>query len=169
MFGLFKKRKTITEHYQNLDYKKQIAESHGWLLEEVSDGLSGPASMSRTIRLTKEILVDEWARLFEGGKPHWPIITMRMSILHETVTVNNSSSVYGTGIEKVFRGTFTGQQLKALDDQVIKEALGFKVPQSLEIVVNDYKQSLKNGSLLGLRNEGQVEILDFVKRQSPDS
>lgn len=51
MFGIFKKKKSVAEINQEIDIKMQIAQSHGWLLDDIDDF---PGPYHRNITMIKE-------------------------------------------------------------------------------------------------------------------
>ena len=51
MFGIFKKKKSVAEINQEIDIKMQIAQSHGWLLDDIDDF---PGPNHRNITMIKE-------------------------------------------------------------------------------------------------------------------
>lgn len=168
MFGIFKKKKSIAEINQEIDIKMQIAQSHGWLLDDIDD-FSGP--YHRMITMIKETPIKQWSVLFEGGKSHWSEISKRMTISNDNVRVSYITPLMFDNEEKSFGEFFTGTELKDFEDQVLEDLLDIPLLQYLEIVEDDYEETLdriKNGSgeLRSLTVEKMLDMLNFLRAKS---
>ena len=115
VFSIFKKMKSIAKRNQIIDFKMQIAQSHGWLLDEIDDS----DSFYRSIVMTKEILIKPYLVFFKGGRSQWSTIYMRLLISHDNVKCQYD---YALSLYEVAGSYdlehFTGTRLKKIEDSI---------------------------------------------------
>lgn len=159
MFGFFKKKETVAERNKDKDHWAQIAQSHGWLLDQIDDD----DPWFKTYWLEKDITVKAWAYLLAEGRPHWSKISMRMSISNLGVVINHNSTILGSGATKTWRENCAGSDLKDFEEDLLEDAESLPVLEYLKISQEEYQERVSRGELRSVVSEARIEMLKLIK------